>query len=856
VLLTNGTLCCNVQTEPHAAVDKQGRIVVGWKEASSNTGGGQQVGWTYSHDGGATWGPQKDLPEGSDIVFAIDSQDNMFLNRLGGGCGGQSNAICTHKSTDGGKNWGAGVLSSFESRSNLHDKNWIASDGTNLYQVYEPKDTNRVQATLSVDGGATFTGDYIVGDGTSSIAGPVVIANRAGGAAACFIRSGTIYFDKSADGKAWGSDVSIGPGSTSGPDIYKQIPLCVMVQDSTGRFYVAYPAEGTGKDIVVRTSTDQGATWSSAVTVNDVGTGDQWHVQGYMCVDSKDRVHIGWRDERSGQQEMMYSNSTDGGKTWSANLKITDAPTPMSFNRPGEYGALICGPNDTLYAAWADGRSDGNSYLDIYFSKMTQGGGSGGNNTAPSAPAVAGPLSGVTNTSYSYNSSSTDPDNDQVKITIDWGDTKTDTSPMVNSGQNVQLSHQWTAKGTYTVKAQATDARGAVSAWGQSIQVVIDWKGGGQQNNAPGAPTVTGPLSGKVAQSLSYSSLGTDPDNDQVKYTVDWGDTNQETGPLVASGASHSFSHSWTSAGKYTVKAMSTDSKGATSPWGQSITVDITDTGGGNNAPAAPTVSGPLSVQVTASKQYTATATDPDGDQVRYVVDWGDGNQDISSQVASGAAATVSHSWAAIGTYSVKAKTVDAPGAESPWGAAISVKVTDTPDDKPPAIQHAPVKQAAEGADVEIKATITDDVGVAEAFVRYRGEGASGWTSLAMSASGSSYMATIPGADVKPSKVEYYIEASDAAANVAKDPAAGEAAPHAISVPSGGTAPPRFDLFSGSGLLILLLILAVVAAAIVVALIARRRKRPAEQAYQQWGTPPLGPAPPEAGPPQPPWGPR
>ena len=845
VLLTNGTLCCNVQTEPHAAIDKQGRIVVGWKEASSNTGGGQQVGWTYSHDDGATWGPQKDLPEGSDIVFAIDSQDNMFLNRLGGGCGGQSNAICTHKSTDGGKVWGAGVLSSFETRGNLHDKNWIASDGTNLYQLYEPKDTSRVQATLSVDGGATFTGDYTVGDGTSSIAGPIVIANSAGGAAACFIRSGTIYFDKSADGKAWGADVSIGPGSTTGPDIYKQIPLCMMVQDSTARYYVAYPAAGTAKDIVVSTSTDQGATWSTPVTVNDVGTGDQWHVQGYMCVDSKDRVHIGWRDERSGQMEMMYSNSTDGGKTWSANIKITDAPTPMSFNRPGEYGALICGPDDTLYAAWADGRSDGNTYLDIYFSKMTQGGG-GGNNSAPAAPAVTGPATGVTNTSYSYNSSSADPDNDQVRIKIDWGDTTTDMSSLVNSGQNVQLSHQWTAKGTYSVKAQATDARGATSAWGPSIQVVIDWRGGAQ-NNAPAAPTVTGPLAGKVAQTLSYSAQGTDPDNDQVKYTVDWGDTNTDAGPLVNSGTAHSFSHAWATVGKYTVRAMSTDAKGATSAWGASIIVDITDTGG-NNAPAAPTVSGPLSVGVGAAKQYTATGTDPDNDQVKYTVDWGDTTSDTGTLVTSGSPSSFSHSWAATGTYQVKAKTIDSNGAESAWGSPISVKVTDTPDDKPPTIVHTPVQQAVEWTAVEIKATITDDVGVSEAKLNYRPEGATDWQTLPMSATGSVYSATIPGADVRVPRVEYHIEARDAAANIARDPAAGESGPHviAVSAKGSGSGPGGFDILAGNSGILLLLLVAAVAAGLIAFALLRKKRRKAQPAYAS-GAPPQGQqwAPPE-----------
>lgn len=379
--LTNTTLCCNTQTEPHAAVDSLGRIVVGWKEAATDTGGGLQVGWTRTWDGGTTWQTAADLTAGADPVIFTDENDHFYFGRLGGGCGGESNAICVHRSTDGGTSWsGPQKASAPANPGGLTDKPWFASDlNGRLYMAYDPKDTSTTAGTYSEDQGLTWNGsapgvDVQIADATASIGAPVLVGLRqGGGAAACFIRggSGAIYFDKTANGRVWGTDRFVGAGSTSGPTIYKQLPLCAIAQDSAGRFFIAYPASGTAKDIVVRNSTDGGLTWGSAATVHDVSLGDQWQVQGFLAVDSNDAVHVAWIDESSGMMERRYSYSTDHGATWAPSELITDAPTDTSYIRPGEYGALVIAPNGTVYAFWTDGRPDGNPYLDVYWSMRT-----------------------------------------------------------------------------------------------------------------------------------------------------------------------------------------------------------------------------------------------------------------------------------------------------------------------------------------------------------------------------------------------------------------------------------------------------------------------------------------------------
>jgi hypothetical protein len=96
-------------------------------------------------------------------------------------------------------------------------------------------------------------------------------------------------------------------------------------------------------------------------------------------------------------------------------------------------------------------------------------------------------------------------------------------------------------------------------------------------NNPPNTPsTPSGPTSGIVGTLYTYSTSATDPDNDQVKYTFDWGDgTPSETG-FGASGWTGSARHSWNTAGTYAVKAKATDSKGAESGWSSPLTVTIT----------------------------------------------------------------------------------------------------------------------------------------------------------------------------------------------------------------------------------------------------------------------------------------
>ena len=87
-----------------------------------------------------------------------------------------------------------------------------------------------------------------------------------------------------------------------------------------------------------------------------------------------------------------------------------------------------------------------------------------------------------------------------------------------------------------------------------------------------------------------------------------------------------------------------------------------------NTPPEAPDIDGPLSGNADTSYEYTFTSTDPDGDDVKYYIKWGDGHvEPWSSYQASGTPFAASHTWNIEGTFTISAKAKDSHGEESDW---------------------------------------------------------------------------------------------------------------------------------------------------------------------------------------------
>jgi len=193
------------------------------------------------------------------------------------------------------------------------------------------------------------------------------------------------------------------------------------------------------------------------------------------------------------------------------------------------------------------------------------------------------------------------------------------------------------------------------------------------ENQPPAKPDKpSGPNTGSVDVSYSYSTNSIDPNNDKIKYGWDWngdGTVDQWTS-LSNSGTTITTSHTFTSTGTYNIKVIAEDEHGLQSVFSETLPVTITSNP--PNKPVTPT--GEASGKIGVSYIYQSSTTDSDGDQIYYLFDWGDGTD--SGWVGpydSGDICQESHIWSTKGSYAVKVKAKDTFGAESTWSDPLPI---------------------------------------------------------------------------------------------------------------------------------------------------------------------------------------
>jgi hypothetical protein len=195
-------------------------------------------------------------------------------------------------------------------------------------------------------------------------------------------------------------------------------------------------------------------------------------------------------------------------------------------------------------------------------------------NQRPNTPNTpSGPSSGSVGTSYSYSTSTTDPDGDQIKYGFDWDGNGVvdDWSSLLDSGDPCSMSYSWSSTGTYQVKVKAQDVYGAESEWSSVLTVTIS-----AGNNAPDKPdTPSGQTNGKAGISYTYSTSTDDPDGGQVWYKWDWGDEVSNWDGPYNSGDPVTTSHKWSNQGTYAVKVKAKDTSDVESVWSDPLSVSM-----------------------------------------------------------------------------------------------------------------------------------------------------------------------------------------------------------------------------------------------------------------------------------------
>jgi len=187
----------------------------------------------------------------------------------------------------------------------------------------------------------------------------------------------------------------------------------------------------------------------------------------------------------------------------------------------------------------------------------------------------------------------------------------------------------------------------AMTQTGKNLFVnVVSWLAPQPALQNPSASFTNSPLSPEVGETVTFDASGSsDPDGTIVGYEWSFGDEATATGITA--------SHSYSSAGTYTVTLTVTDNNGLTGTTTKSVTVAPHEIE--PQAPSASFTSSPHSPEVGETVSFDASgSSDPDGTIVNYIWDFGDGN--------TGAGKTAAHSYDSEGTYTVTLTVEDNDG--------------------------------------------------------------------------------------------------------------------------------------------------------------------------------------------------
>ncbi len=370
-------------------------------------------GFYASFDGGKTF-PCQGLIDLSafgkwaeaDPWVTFDSRGNAYYGQLAfdtvSGPPASVADIFVAKSTDGGCTWGSAAKASGSSHAKYDDKDSIAADANptspfrdNVYAAWTKfsQTFSNIQIVFnrSTDGGATWGKPQQLSQATFSEGGRTGAVVQVGPDGTVYVvwadvvaRDPQIRVAISYDGGRTfpNKDIKVASLATDNPfddplpgaSFFGGTGLPSFAVGLDGSLYVSWGRRTSNHTVamVVR-STDGGKTWGTPVVAGDVT--DRSEIFQAVSVDPTGRVDLVFDaldDVPVGTPpgagvvfyDAYWTQSTDGGATWSTPLKITSRssdPDVSAFNqlKPQFIGDYISAVADAshVYAVWTDGRN-------------------------------------------------------------------------------------------------------------------------------------------------------------------------------------------------------------------------------------------------------------------------------------------------------------------------------------------------------------------------------------------------------------------------------------------------------------------------------------------------------------------
>ncbi len=391
---------CTISVDP----TNLNKMAIGWRQFNNVNSNFRQGGWGYTTDGGVTWtfpGVLEDNVFRSDPVTNSDETGTFFYLSL-------METFCEnmYRSTNGGQSW---LELQPDGLAEGGDKQWFTIDKTGgpghgfQYQSSDGADcdnTGVVEFQRSTDGGITWQAPIAIPneptDGTLDVDtdGNLFIGGEGFSPFYC-VRSSNAQFGGQTPTFDQITQVDMG-GELSGGGINPaglDGMLFLAIDHSGGptnnNIYmlasVAPPGRSTTDVMFVR-STDDGATFSAPVKVNDDPVNpSKWHWFGTFSVAPNGRLDAVWYDTRNAanntDSQLFYSFSTDAGVTWSPNVSVSNAFNPFegypNQSKIGDYITMVSdetGGNVAYSATFNFNQNNGQHEEDVYYVRVFPGG--------------------------------------------------------------------------------------------------------------------------------------------------------------------------------------------------------------------------------------------------------------------------------------------------------------------------------------------------------------------------------------------------------------------------------------------------------------------------------------------------
>ncbi len=251
----------------------------------------------------------------------------------------------------------------------------------------------------STNGGLTWTESELVSNTLGVWGDPVVLFDSLGNLYYAHLSNpisgwwiDRIVVQKSTDnGLTWNDGVGIGQGMQPQAQDKEWLAVDHTQSPYRGNIYMTwtefddYGSSNPNDSSRIRfsKSTDEGETWSSAITISDVSgnciDSDNTTEGAVPCVGPNGEIYVSW----AGPVGLVFDKSTDGGQTWGTDVFVSSIPGGWDFdvsgiNRCNGLPITMCdignSPyNGHIYVVWSDQRN-GATDTDIFMAKSTDGG--------------------------------------------------------------------------------------------------------------------------------------------------------------------------------------------------------------------------------------------------------------------------------------------------------------------------------------------------------------------------------------------------------------------------------------------------------------------------------------------------